>query len=336
MFKKAFSILLVLVLIASLMVGCGEKAPAGGDDDGDDKGGDKAETVYVNVATGGTAGVYYPLGGAIAKVYNEKLENVSANSQSTGASVENIGLILDDEAEIAFIQNDITYYAAEGIEMFEDKGKAEDLRGMAIWYPEVIQIVATAKSGVKSVDDLKGKKIGVGAPGSGTEANARQILEAHGITYDDIDADYLSFDEASTQLQDGNVDAAFITAGLPTAAIVELTTNTDVVVVPIDKAKIAELNAEYPFYTEVVIEAGTYKDQDEDVVTTAVMAMLVVHKDMDEDLAYDLTKAMFENKELIDETHDRGKDLQLDTALDGMPIELHPGCKKYYDEKGIE
>ncbi|HLS54403.1 MAG TPA: TAXI family TRAP transporter solute-binding subunit, partial [Tissierellaceae bacterium] len=314
MFKKAFSILLVLVLVASLMVGCGQNAdkPADG---GSGTGG--GETVYVNIATGGTGGVYYPLGGALAKVYNDKLDNISANSQSTGASVENIGLILDDEAQIAFIQNDITYYAAEGIEMFEDKGKAEDLRGMAIWYPEVIQIVATKGSGIETVEDLKGKKVAVGAPGSGTEANARQILEAHGITYDDIQADYLSFDEASTNLQDGNVDAAFVTAGLPTAAIVELTTSTDVVIVPIESGVIADLSAEYPFYTEVVIEAGTYKDQAEDVTTTAVMAMLVVHKDMDEDLAYELTKAMFENKDIIDETHDRGKDLQLETALEG-------------------
>lgn len=332
MFKKAFSILLVLVLVASLMVGCGQDAdkPADG---GSGTGG--GETVYVNIATGGTGGVYYPLGGALAKVYNDKLDNISANSQATGASVENIGLILDDEAQIAFIQNDITYYAAEGIEMFEDKGKAEDLRGMAIWYPEVIQIVATKGSGIETVEDLKGKKVAVGAPGSGTEANARQILEAHGITYDDIQADYLSFDEASTNLQDGNVDAAFVTAGLPTASIVELTTSTDVVIVPIESGVIADLSAEYPFYTEVVIEAGTYKDQAEDVTTTAVMAMLVVHKDMDEDLAYELTKAMFENKDIIDETHDRGKDLQLETALEGMPIEVHPGSQKYYDEQGL-
>lgn len=329
MFKKSISIILVLVLIMSVMVGCGgEEKPSDG--------GGKGKTEYVNIATGGTGGVYYPLGGAMAKVYNDKLDNISANSQSTGASTENVGLILDDEAEIAFIQNDITYYAAEGIEMFEDEGATDDLRGMAIWYPEVIQIVASKSSGITSVEDLKGKRVAVGAPGSGTEANARQILEAHGITYDDIKADTLSFADAASNLQDGNVDAAFVTAGLPTAAIVELTTSTDVVVIPITSAKVSELNGKYPFYTEVKIEAGTYKDQDEDITTTAVMAMLVVNKDMDEDLAYELTKAMFENKDIIDETHDRGKDLQLETALEGMPIELHPGSAKYYDEKGIK
>lgn len=330
MFKKSISIILVLVLVLSLMVACG-----GGEDKPADGGGGGAKE-FINIATGGTGGTYYPLGGALAKVFNEKLDNVSANSQSTGASVENIGLVLDGDSDIAFIQNDITYYAAEGIEMFDDEDKAEDLRGMAIWYPEVVQIVATKKSGITSVEDLKGKKVAVGDTGSGTEANARQILEAHGLTYDDLNADYLSFSEASTNLQDGNIDAAFVTAGLPTSAIVELTTNTDVVVVSMDAAKIAELNAKYPFYTEVIIEAGTYKDQDEDVVATAVMAMLVVNKSLDEDLAYELTKAMFENKDIIDETHDRGKDLQLETALDGMPIELHPGAAKYFDEKGIK
>lgn len=333
MLKKSISIILVLVLIMSVMVGCGgEKKPSDGGNNGN-KGG---KTEYVNIATGGTGGVYYPLGGALAKVFNDKIEGISANSQSTGASTENVGLILDDEAEIAFIQNDITYYAAEGTEMFKDKGSTDDLRGMAIWYPEVVQIVASKSSGITSLEDLKGKRVAVGSPGSGTEANARQILEAHGLTYDDIKADTLSFADAASNLQDGNVDAAFVTAGLPTAAIVELTTSTDVVVIPITSAKISELNGKYPFYTEVTIAAGTYKDQDQDVTTTAVMAMLVVNKNMDEDLVYELTKAMFENKDIIDETHDRGKDLQLETALEGMPIELHPGSAKYYDEKGIK
>lgn len=330
MLKRSISIILVLVLIMSVMVGCG------GDGEKDASGGGKGKKEFINIATGGTGGVYYPLGGALAKVYNDKLDNISANSQSTGASAENVGLILDGESHIAFIQNDITYYAAEGVEMFEDKGKADDLRGMAIWYPEVVQLVATKKSGIKSIEDLRGKKVAVGDTGSGTEANARQILDIHGLKYDDISADYLSFSDASTNLQDGNIDAAFVTAGLPTSAIVELTTNTDVVVIPIDPAKIAELNTKYPFYTEVKIEKGTYKDQDEDIITTAVMAMLVVNKSMDDDLAYELTKAMFENKDIIDETHDRGKDLQLETALKGMPIDLHPGVERYYDEKGIK
>ncbi len=255
MSRKTISIVLVLVLIASLAVGCGEKETSGGQ-----SGGSGGKEQYISIATGGTAGTYYPLGGAIAKIFNENVEGVTANAQSTGASVENIGLVEKGETEIAFIQSDITYYAYTGTENFADKGKVENIRGMAMFYPEVIQIIATESSGIKSVEDLKGKKVAIGAPGSGTEANARQILAAHGMTYDDLGkADYLSFGEAADQLKNKQVDAAFVTAGLPTAAVTEVGQTADIVVVPIDQGKIAELSAEYPFYTEVVIPAGTYK-----------------------------------------------------------------------------
>jgi TRAP transporter TAXI family solute receptor len=332
MSRKTISIVLVLVLIASLAVGCGEKETSGGQ-----SGGSGGKEQYISIATGGTAGTYYPLGGAIAKIFNENVEGVTANAQSTGASVENIGLVEKGETEIAFIQSDITYYAYTGTENFADKGKVENIRGMAMFYPEVIQIIATESSGIKSVEDLKGKKVAIGAPGSGTEANARQILAAHGMTYDDLGkADYLSFGEAADQLKNKQVDAAFVTAGLPTAAVTEVGQTADIVVVPIDQGKIAELSAEYPFYTEVTIPAGTYKNQDSDVITTAVMAMLVVPEELDEDLMYELTKALFEHRDTIIETHDRGNDLKLETAILGMPIELHPGSKRYYDEQGIK
>lgn len=332
MSRKTISIVLVLVLIASLAVGCGEKETSGGQ-----SGGSGGKEQYISIATGGTAGTYYPLGGAIAKIFNENVEGVTANAQSTGASVENIGLVEKGETEIAFIQSDITYYAYTGTENFADKGKVENIRGMAMFYPEVIQIIATESSGIKSVEDLKGKKVAIGAPGSGTEANARQILAAHGMTYDDLGkADYLSFGKAADQLKNKQVDAAFVTAGLPTAAVTEVGQTADIVVVPIDQGKIAELSAEYPFYTEVTIPAGTYKNQDSDVITTAVMAMLVVPEELDEDLMYELTKALFEHRDTIIETHDRGNDLKLETAILGMPIELHPGSKRYYDEQGIK
>lgn len=343
MSRKTISILLVVVLIASLAVGCGgEKQTPGGETGGEKQtsGGEtggKAKQQFISIATGGTAGTYYPLGGAIAKVFNDNVEGVTANAQSTGASVENIGLVQKGETEIAFIQSDITYYAYTGTENFEDKGKVENIRGMAMFYPEVIQIIANKDANINSVEDLKGKKVAIGAPGSGTEANARQILAAHGMTYEDLGkADYLSFGEAADQLKNKQVDAAFVTAGLPTAAVTEVGQTADIVVVPIDKAKIDELSEEYPFYTEVTIPGGTYKNQDSDILTTAVMAMLVVPEELDEDLMYNLTKALFEHRDTIIETHDRGNDLKLETAILGMPIELHPGSKRYYDEQGIK
>lgn len=325
MSRKTIAIMLVLVLILSVAVGCGSSETSGG------------ESQYISIATGGTSGTYYPLGGAIAKIFNDNVEGVTANAQSTGASVENIGLVAKGETEIAFIQSDITFYAYEGIENFADTGKVENIRGMAMLYPEVVQIVANASAGINSIEDLKGKKVAIGAPGSGTEANARQILEAHGITYDDLGkADYLSFGEAADQLKDNHIDAAFVTAGLPTSALVEVSTSNDIVVVPMEKSKLDALSAQYPFYTGVTIPGGSYRNNDNDVLAAAVMAMLVVPEDLDEDLMYNLTKQLFEKRQVIIDTHDRGNDIKLETAIEGMPIELHPGAARYYEEAGVK
>ncbi len=327
MSKKTLSIMMVVVLLTSLLVGCGEK-PASGK---------PGKEIFVSIATGGTGGTYYPLGGAMAKIFNENIPGVTANAQSTGASVENIGLVSKGETEIAFVQNDVTYYAYTGTETFKDKEKITNIRGMAMLYPEVVQIIATKDSGIKTVEDLKGKKVAVGAPGSGTEVNARQILAEYGLTYDDLGkADYLSFNEAADQLKDKQVDAAFVTAAVPTSAVTEVTQTADIVVVPVNSDKIASLNAKYPFYTEVVIPGGSYKGNDVDVTAAAVMAMLVVPEKLDEDLVYNLTKQMFEQRQVIIDTHARGNDIKLETALAGMPIEVHPGAKKFYDEKGIK
>ena len=319
-------ILMALVLMGALIVGC---TPADGNGD---EGEVEAETIFISIATGGTGGVYYPLGGAMAKIFNENIEGANANAEATGASIANIQLVEDGDAQLALIQNDISYYAYEGIEMYEDKGKQESVRGMATVYPETIQIVAHGDSGIESVEDMVGKKVAVGDVGSGTEANARQILAAHGITYDDITPDYLSFAEAADNLRDGHIDAAFITAGFPTAAITEITQVSDVKIVPVAQDIVDALKVDYPFYTGVEIPAGTYRGQDDDVNTVAVMAMLVVPADMDEELAYNMTKALFENLDVLAAAHDRGADLKLESALDGMSLPLHPGVQKYFDE----
>lgn len=319
--KKVILTTLALLLLITILTGCGSET----------------KETYISIATGGPAGTYYPLGGALAKIFNDNIEGVNANVQSTGASVENVGLIAKGEAEIAFVQNDITYYAITGTENFEGKEKVTNLRGMAMLYPEVVQVIAIEDSGIKSIEDLRGKRVAIGAPGSGVEANARQVLGVHGMTYDDLGkADYLSFNEAAEQLKNKQIDAAFITAGIPTSAVTEVAQTTNIVVVPIESGKIEGLNKDYPFYTEVVIPANTYGGQSSDITTAAVMAMLVVPENLDEDLVYNLTKQMFENRQVIIDTHSRGNDITLETALKGMPIELHPGAKKYYDEMGVK
>jgi len=340
MSKRMISSILVLAMILSVLAGCTtqtaapEPAPA---EKPAETPAAPAEKVFINIATGGTGGTYYPLGGAMAKIYNDNIEGVTANAQSTGASVENIGLVANGETEIAFIQNDVTYYAWTGTESFADKEKVTNIRGMAMLYPEVVQVIATAESGIKTIADLKGKKVAVGAPGSGTEVNARQVLAEYGMTYDDLGkADYLSFNEAADQLKDKQVDAAFVTGAIPTSAVTEVTQTADIVVVPVDSDKIASLSAKYPFYTEVVIPANSYNKQTTDVTAAAVMAMLVVPEALDEELAYNLTKQLFEKRQVIIDTHARGNDIKLETALAGMPIDLHPGAQRYYDEMGIK
>lgn len=327
--RRIFTLLLISVLVLSIfMVGCGNGD--NGDNGEVEEGGESPDRLAI--ATGGTTGTYYPLGGAFANIINDYVDGVTANSESTGASVENVNLLNDGEVDFAMVQNDISYYAYEGIEMFEAEEPMENLRGLATLYPETIQIVADADAGIESIEDLAGKRVAVGAPGSGTEANARQILAAHGLSYDDLTPDYLSFGEASDNLRDGHVDAAFVTAGTPTAAITDLSTQHSVVLIPIAQDMIDEIISEYPYYAQVEIEAGTYRNQDETVDAVAVMAMLTVRAELSEDLVYEVTKALFENLSDLESAHARGGDVSLEGALDGMSLELHPGTQRYFDE----
>lgn len=216
--------------------------------------------------------------------------------------------------------------------MFKGKQVA-GLQGLATLYPETVQIVTLKKSGIKSVADFKGKRIAVGAAGSGTEANARQIMEAYGIKYDDIKVQYLSFGEAASALKDGNVDAAFVTAGHPTAAIQDIATQNDVVLVPVDADKADSLIKKYPFYTKLVIKAGTYPKQDADVSAVAVKCMLAVTDKMDADTAYAIVKALYGNLDRMKSAHSAANAISKDTAKDGMSIKLNPGAEKFFNEK---
>lgn len=303
---------------AALLAGCG-----------DDKGGSASGgKQFLNIATGGTAGTYYPLGGALAELLNQNIQGMNASAQSTGASVANVNMLKDGSVDIAFIQNDIAYYAAEGKEMFKDN-KVESLRGLAALYPETIQFVTTQDKGIKSIADLKGKKVAVGASGSGAEANARQILNAYGITYDDIDVQYLSFGEAASALKDGNVDAGVVVAGFPTAAIQDLAANKSAQIVNIDPQIVEKLKAEYPYYTAMTIPAGTYPGQDADVSTVAVKCVIVTTDKMSDDLGGQVVKAIYEHLDRMKAAHAVGKYITKDTALEGMSIKMNAGAEKY-------
>ena len=341
---KKFSWLLVLMLTLSFVLAAcgGDSGGDGGEETTEDETTEEGESSgdgasgedwveNITILTGGEAGVYFPLGVAMADIIDSELEDVSATGVSSGASVSNAEQLNNGEAQLALVQNDIAYYGAEGTNMFEEP--LENYSGVFTIYPETIQLVTLADNDISSVSDLEGMRVAIGDVGSGTEANATQILEAHGLSVDDIDAQYLDFADASTNLQDGNVDAAFVTAGTPTGAIQELSASADVEIVSFDQEAIDSLMDEYNYYTQQEIDADAYENFDSTATTVAVQAMLIASNDIPEDQMYEMTKAIFENLDDMANAHVRGEELTVDTAEDGMSIDLHPGVQRYYDEQ---
>lgn len=312
--KKEMLIGLLVIALVALGVGCVPGA------------------VKVTIYTGGTAGTYYPLGGAMAKIITDYAPGIEGTAVTSGASVTNARLIAEKEAEIVLLQNDIASYAYNGIEMFAES-PVENIRGMAVLYPELIQIIAL--KGINTVYDLKGKKVGIGAPGSGTAACALQILDAAGITRANTNLSDLDFKEVSSALKDKTIDAGIIVAGIPTAAVTDVATVREVMPVAVPDEIYEKIKTQYPFYVKVTIPAGTYKGLDKDVETVAVMAMLGVRADLSEEVIYEITKAIFEHTDILVATHKRAVDITLETALDGMSIPLHPGAEKYFKEQGL-
>ena len=287
---------------------------------------------FLNIGTGGTAGTYYPIGGAMAEILNKEIPGMSASAQSTGASVANVNMLGDGTIDLATVQNDIAYYAAHGTEMFVDK-KVDGLKGVASLYPETCQFVTLKSSGIKSLSELKGKRIAVGAVGSGVEANVRQILAVYGINYDDIDAQYLSFAEGASALKDGNVDVAVLTAGYPTASVQDIAAQNPVRLLPVEEEVADALIAKYPFYTKTVIPAGVYAGDDEVVPSVSVMAMLVAGPTVNEELGYKVTKAIFSHLDRLQAAHAVGKQITRDSVKVGMSLPMNEGAEKYFNEK---
>lgn len=313
--SRVLSMLVLVVLVIGTFTACGAKQE------------------FVNIGTGGTAGTYFPLGGAFAEIWNANIKGINATAQSTGASVANVNLLKEGKVEAVIIQNDVAFYAESGSVLFTET--ISDIRGAACLYSEPLQCV-TIDGSVKSIQDLKGKKVAVGAIGSGVEANARQIIAAAGLDFDkDIEAKFLSFSEAATALKDMQIDAAFLVAGIPTAAITDLGTQRDVFVVPIDGSTAENLMNNYSFYTEYIIPANTYKGQTEDVKTLTVKSMLAVSSKLSEDVVYNMLKSLYENGERVTAAHNVGKYIVKETGLEGMSIKLHPGAEKYFKEMGL-
>ena len=288
----------------------------------------------LTLGTGGTTGTYYAVGGVMATVLNPVMENANLTVTSTGASKANIQLIDVEEADLAIVQNDVMYYAYTGTDLFEEEGAYETFSSVAGLYDETIQIV-TCSDSISSVADLKGKTVSVGDAGSGVEFNAKQILEAYDMTFDDINVVNASFGDSADSLKDGKIDAAFIVAGAPTTAVVDLATTKAIHLVQLDEDHIKTLQDKYDFYPATTIPAGTYDGVEEDATTVSVRATLIASNNVSEDAVYELLKAMFDNQEDLIAGHAKFEFLNLEDAVKGISVPFHAGAKKYYEEQGV-
>jgi len=289
---------------------------------------------FINVLTGGTSGVYYPMGVALSKIYGDKIANTRPSVQATKASVENLVLLQQGRGEIAFTLGDSLDAAWKGDEDAGFKSPLKKLRGITAIYPNYVQIVASKESGIKTLADLKGKRLSVGAPKSGTELNARAILAAAGLAYKDLGKiEYLPFAESVELMKNRQLDATLQSAGLGVASIRDLATSVEIVVVEVPKAIVDKAG---PPFINAPIPANTYGGQTADVNTAAVVNYLVTHEGVKEELVYQMTKNIFENLAELGASHSAGKAIKLENALDGMPIPLHPGAARYLKEKGLK
>lgn len=293
-----------------------------------------ADSKRLTLATGGTSGVYFPLGGAIANTLGDKSKgDVSVTAQATGASGENMRLVQAGEVDFAIVQNDVADSAFNGTEPF--KTKLDNVRALGRLYPEYLHVVASKNSGIKSLEDFKGKKISVGARGSGNEVNCRQIFDFYGLDYKNLEPIFLPYGETADQFKDRQIDGFVFTIGTPNPAIQDITTTQDVTFVPLDGAKADEVIAKFPYLVKDAIPANTYKGQADAVPTLSVQAILVANKDMPDDVAYELTKVLYENADAVAKAHNKGAEIKLENAADGVTIPFHPGAEKYLKEKGI-
>ena len=333
MFRKLFKSSLMILF---LMIGLSGKSFA-------------QELKFFTIGTGGTAYTYYPVGGMIANAISKPpgsrecgkggscgVPNLIASAVSSRGSVDNVNAIISGLRNSGFAQSDVAYWAYTGTGTMEGKEPAKDLRTIAALFQEHIHLVALKKSNINSVKDLKGKRVSLDEPGSGTYVDAKLILESNGLSTSDVKAEALKGKAATDALRNGKVDAIFVVAGYPTGAIVELASAVDIKLVPIDGAGAKALTSKYGFFSESPIPSGTYEGVDQ-VNTVAVGAQWFTSAKEDSELIYQITKALWnkESRKLKDVGHAKGKTITPDTALSGVGVPLHPGAEKFYKEAGL-
>ena len=289
---------------------------------------------FINVLTGGTSGVYYPLGVALSEIYAQGIEGSRTQVQATKASVENLNLLQQGKGEIGFSLGDSVQEAVKGNKEAGFPQPLDKLRGIAAIYPNFVQIVASKESGITSLAELKGKSLSVGAPASGTELNARAIITAAGMKYEDLGkVEYLPFAESVELMKNRQLDATLQSAGLGVSSIRDLATSVDIVVVEIPASVVEKVGSPY---VKATIPANTYEGQSTAVPTAAVVNYLVTREGVSDDTVYKMTKALYESLPELSAAHAAAKEIKLQDALSGMPIPVHPGAQRYFDEKGVK
>ncbi len=328
--KKTFAIIVITVMLLSI-VACSSGTK-------EKKAEIKRSDYFITVLTGPSSGIYFPIGGAFSTFVGSLGYKTSATA--TGATAENINALLSGQGEMAIAMADSVIQAVDAFGAYQGKPPAKNLRAMMGLWPNYCQIVTTADSGIKKFSDMKGKRVGVGAPNSGVELNARMMFEAHGMTYKDCRVDYLNYSEAIDQIKNGQCDVAFVTSGLGNATIMELGTVKKVAFVPVEGEALQKLLKKYPFYIEAKIPAATYKT-DTDTTTAAVMNIMLVDIKLPDDVVYDLLYNIYSEKGLavLQASHATAKaNIKLDTALRGIQgtsVPFHNGAAKFYKEKGM-
>ena len=294
-----------------------------------------ASAQQLSIATGGTGGVYYPIGGGFAEMINNHIDGAQATAEVTGASVENMGLIMRGDADLALVLADTAYQAYTGTGDFDGR-QIENTRALASVYPNAVQLVTLAESDIQSIADLAGKRVSVGAPGSGTELNARALLEANGVNYEDFTPRRLNFNETADAIRDGDIDAGFWSVGPPTSSILNLAATRDIRLIGLSDEEIANAQEVEAVFAPYELAAGMYDGMDEAVQTIGIPNVLVVNADMDEELAYQLTQLLFENTDELIAVHPAANDTTVEFTMNSTPVPLHPGALRYFEEVGAE
>lgn len=320
----------LLALFTILLSGCDDKKNSSNNSSNETKNipADQLQTKFVTIATGGASGPYNIIGTTLAEIYSKDL-HTNSKTQTTGASVENMNLLKQKKVDMAFTMSDILTSAINGTGNFPEK--ISNIRQIAALYPNYVQIVTSAHSGINTIMDLKGKRIALGAQNSGVEVNARNLLANFGITYNDIKPDYLGYAEAADALKAGKIDAAFLTSGLPNSALLELEHSFDLKLVSIPHSGALQLSKTLPYFIPAEIPAGTYGNS-EPIPTVAIKNALVVRSGLSDDDVYKLTKTFFENLPKLQTAHQAAKAISLKSAQQGLVAPLHSGAKRYYDE----